>query len=253
MDGSFVIDVERAGVEGELLAFMDEHEYSPAVLRDVRAGSDENELQLGEPDFIRLEVRDPSGREPGSYRASLYWMLAGHQVGIDTLVGGVETPPRDRVHGLRWPRCPVPFTVDVRAREHHERSFGPFEPAEVGAVLVVEVEPFARVRGIVRSGGEPVPEADVQMRLVPEPAELDLELRRRRWTGWSQPIKTDESGRFDLVLQETERYELRAWKVPEGEGWLGPIELDGARGTDNIEIAIDRAPGAVEGVKLPIV
>ena len=100
--------------------------------------------------------------------------------------------------------------------------------------------------------GRPLAGARVECRREPRPPELDLLGWEwvPKWSGSN--VLTDEDGGFDLTIVDSARYELRATKVPEGVGLLGPLQLDASSGADVLEITIERALGSIEGrVTLP--
>jgi hypothetical protein len=235
-EGRFVVEPHAPDARGDLLAFRTSD--APAVALGVAAGTQGLELVLASLELLTLEVRGARGETLASAEATFSWQLSGHLV-----------------QDLRWRRelawelPPVPFAVEVSARGHRTELFGPFDPADLGArlVLALELEPLPGVRGRVTHGGQAVPGAEVSLRAVAS--------ERRSLEEWGEPegnaVRADAEGRFEFP-QPRGRHELIAFAVPQGQGVLGPLELDGETDVDGLELELTRALGSIEGrVLLP--
>ena len=226
-EGRFLLLADEPGRIGALHVSVYELAFRSTAVDPIRAGTHDIELRLGEPRFLTLEVRGSDGGILDNASATFYWELAG-QVFRD-----YPGPKRERGR-LWWERPSVPFYVDVRANDHAARRVGPLKPEEVGEKLVVHLETYPRLRGVVTHAGEPVAGASVSLS---QPGKK-----------WYPRTVTDEAGRFDMALRSAGIYELSAWSREHGEGVLGPIELDPALQNDGLEIEITRAPGSITGM-----
>jgi len=234
-DGSFFLEVEE-GARGELLAW-DHFPHAPAHLAEVRAGTRGLEVNLGPAAALTLDVVDRDGRSVRPARVRYSWPLAGLEA------AGPEGVSEYLDEPVRWPRSPIPFLVEVSSPEHRRTRLGPLDPARIGPVLTVVLDPLPRVRGRVVQAGMPVEGA--RLALVPEgTGTVPSQAFRNPATG--------ADGAFDLSQPPPGRYELRAYQAPLGEGRLGPIVLDGSADVEGLVVPLTTALGSIEGrVLLP--
>ncbi|MSR61372.1 MAG: carboxypeptidase regulatory-like domain-containing protein [Planctomycetes bacterium] len=233
-DGRFELAIGDPRVRGDLLAYVYRHDVSPSALVGVEAGAHGLELELGPPSDLALEVRDQNEQPVVLGQATFYWQLAGFQV--QDYPGGVAGGDH-----TRWVRSPVPFFVALSPYGYEAATFGPFDPAQVGDDLVLPVHAFARVAGMVVHDGVPIAGASVV---------LDAEGDKRNGYGFG--ASSDADGKFELRYRQAGRYVLRAFVVPQGEGRIGGLQLDGEQDVENLRIELTTPPGRIEGrVQLP--
>jgi hypothetical protein len=114
--------------------------------------------------------------------------------------------------------------------------------------LVVELVPVAGVKGRVLVQGQPASGARVS---IHEEARRDGKYRENgflcRSKGDSRADDvSDEQGRFDLGLQRSGVFYLRAEMDGFAPAEIGPIAIDHTRGMDDLEIMLTKG-GAIEG------
>lgn len=232
-DGRFELEVGKA-VSGDLLACA-YFTYGQSARRDVASGEQGVELVLGGFELLTVEVRDERGVVLEQAEAQFSWLLAGHLV--------QDSRRRGELTGARsWERPPVDFGVSVTAYGHRSQRFGPFDPAALGALLVLELEALPQVHGRVTHAGRAVPGARVGLQRVARSGANEHDV---------EPLGStrgcDAEGRFVLVQPGVGEFELVAFADTLGEGRLGPLTLDGARDVTGLELELTRAPGSIEG------
>jgi len=113
--------------------------------------------------------------------------------------------------------------------------------ASVEELGALEIERLPVVSGRVVHGGSGVEHALVRL----EPLDGDSVSRGATLAGGASSAPTDAEGRFELSVAASGRHAPVAIHSRYGSGRGAPLELDGARSFDGIEIALDDAPGAL--------
>jgi hypothetical protein len=235
--------------------------FGPALLEGFMASTREPVvLQLVEPSFVTVEVRDPSGHGIPGARVSGEWLRVnrwgGEETGAPLPEGTTDDEGRARLV------CPAQrFRLHVRAAGFWERSFDPFEPrGGRDEPLLLVLEPAPCIRGRVVHRGQPIAGAlvsstfSIELRCrsqavtTPEQA-FDL---RGSVTRKARSMRTDGDGRFVVnvgsrfVSSYSFTLDVRAEGYP--ETLLGPLFPPHPA---ELEIELEEA-GAIEGeVRLP--
>lgn len=234
-DGRFVLELPRADTTGDLLASVYQHEWSPTAKLGVTAGSQDLELTLGPPSFFEVVLRDREGAPIPSPWFHFYWELAGFRV--------QDYPGPRGDHAKRWATSPVPFWISAQSyAARGEPWHGPFDPRDVGARLVLEMERLPVVRGRVLRAGAPIAGAWVELEPLSDASSeaLGVALSPHGPNG-----RTDAEGRFEIHALARGRHGPVAFHDKHGSGRALAVELDGAHGLEGLEIELDTAPGAL--------
>lgn len=215
----------------------------PARISGALPGSGEVVLALGRPIPLRILVRDEVGAPIERCRVEVRELA---QVGN---VAAAVFLPRERPEGVLELALPLePFTLALAADGYREASFGPFDPAQVGAEITVSLATLPKLRGILHHDGEPIARGHVSLHLA---APSDVELAINGFPARCEPTPaaagtTNERGEFALPLPSAGSYYLRA----EAEGWsaaeAGPIELATDANVDGLHLELARG-GTLEG------
>jgi hypothetical protein len=241
-EGRFVLELPQAETVGDLLASVYKHSWSPTAKIAVAAGSSDLELTLGPPAFFEVEFRALDGAALAAPWTSYYWELAGNRI--------QDYPGPSGADSLRWAASPVPFWISARPQGARHGWFGPFDPRDVGAKLILEVERLPVARGRVMHAGTGVEGAKVEF----EP----LEDSSRSARGVSNSPRgastgTDADGRFELSLMSPGRFGPVAFHGKYGSGRAPAMVFDGEHDLDGIEIELDSPPGSLHvSVVLPL-
>lgn len=238
--GTFTLLLDKAGQVGALHASLSDYSFRSTALDPIAAGNTNIQIVLGEPRYLTLELRDPDGSEILQPRIECSWLLAGSKYrdgGRNYL--GWEFP-------FDWELPDCPFYLSIYALNYEDLHLGPLHEDQVGSLLSVQMKPLPRLHGRVTRNGMPVEAATVSMHPDRESESL-FQMSEPLLYARGNPVETDESGQFSLVLKREGRCVLRAWSPKAGEGWTGALQLDSSELPQNLEIAITDAPGSVTG------
>jgi protocatechuate 3,4-dioxygenase beta subunit len=140
------------------------------------------------------------------------------------------------------------FQLEIRAPGFEIVKTGLFDPQSLPDPFEVELVAVAGVRGRVLAGARPVAGARISLH---EQANQNGEYREHGFLCRSKQVRqvealSDGQGRFDLALQTTGVFYLRAEMEGFAPAEIGPIGIDHTSGMDGLEITITEG-GAIEG------
>ena len=244
-DGRFEIVVDEP-VPHDLGFQAFDRDLAPVFLDGVRPGTRDLEVRLPAPVPLTLDVRSAEGGAVVAFRYSLsdaadHTRLSHGQVtdGATELLE-VPTPPRA-------------FRATITALGFQTANLGPIDPASLGGVLEVVMEPAALVRGRVVAEGAPIAGAEVRMvELLPETRLLlNNGFRSRFRPHEGVRDTTDADGAFSLTLERSGEYVF----LVEADGFatteVGPFTFSADEGQTGIEL-VPALAGRIAGrVLLP--
>jgi len=219
--------------------------WTDAVSKDVPPGTLDAVLQLSEPRWIEVSVRDAAGESIERFGARTYPSETAHQVGSESgerHEGGVAR--------LRVP--PEPFVVCVFAKDFEESDQGPFDRESAPASLECSLRPLPGVSGRAFGAGEPLPHAKLALHRLAGPG---TRIERNGFPVRIHPTpsaegEADAEGRFRLTLREDGRFLLRASAEGFADGEAGPFDLRTSIGARGLEVFLGRG-GNLEGRVIP--
>ena len=141
-----------------------------------------------------------------------------------------------------------PFTLEVEAPGFSTTTVAHLDPASVGDVLPVTLQPLPRWQGLVRAAGRPVPGARVSIHRAAGPGELRFTkgFPLTRDEAAEAVAVTDDAGAYEATLRERGLYLVRAEASGFAPGETSPVELDATAG--GVLASVDLgAGGAIEG------
>lgn len=228
-----------------------EERWYPAEAAGVLPGTLDLVLRLGEPRWLEVAVTDTDG-------APLPWSsVRGEVEGV--LYGAIPMRQADERGVLRLLRPRQPFRLEAFAPGYRPASFGPFDPAALGARLELALQPGQAVAGRVTHRGRGVPGARLALSLSLRPGTAAAAINA---TPLDQPFvvlgttrldghdaTTDADGAFVTTLHERGWHSLRV--VAEGfpPSVFGPFEWEKEEGARGLELELERG-GALEGYVL---
>ena len=242
--GRFSLSVPGPEVSGALLGCSLDLAYRSTAIEGISSRTPDVELWLGEPRYLRVDVRDPEGIPIERAGAMFAWSIAGFELRDWRPGWGKIGEP------LTWELPSTPFFVTAQARGHRQMTLGPLEPQEVGRELRIRLQRLPRLRGRVTHDGEPVVGASVSSRRESPPRGLSLNDAGPNLGWWQRFAVTDAMGEFDEAWHQEGDFEFRAWSDALGEGTFGAVSLDLDSKPANLKIEIVRAPGTVRGTVL---
>ncbi|MBL8860681.1 MAG: carboxypeptidase regulatory-like domain-containing protein [Planctomycetes bacterium] len=228
----------------EIAAAHPHGETSPALARDVPAGTHGLELRLVPLVTSELLVVGSLGAPIERFAFRLHVERNG--------VRRVESSSKlaERPAGRAAFALPAePFTIAVDAPGFASREVGPFDPGQRLTPYQVALDPVPALVGRVVRGTEPVPGALVRAQRALEPGQ-SIEIggfdARAAPCDRCPVTKSDQDGRFALDVPSAGAWLLRAESQGAVSALAGPAPVvSGARAA---EVVIDLAPaGSLEG------
>ncbi|MSR61515.1 MAG: carboxypeptidase regulatory-like domain-containing protein [Planctomycetes bacterium] len=251
-DGSFTLEQDwQRSVD--LVAFDPKQRYAPLKVEGLAPGARDVEVRLGEPDWVRIVLRDTEKR-PAPW---------GHAKGLkDGRDARNIFPPLDaNAEGVLWIQRPLErFGVETRAPGFVTQTFGPFEPYELGDELVLTLERGQALRGRVTCAGVPVAGATLALGSANEQGKWHeahgVAPAEQPWTFLgtisfgAADGTSDANGEFVLGVARAGWQNVRIDAAGFPTTVRGPFELTQA-GFDGLELELEHG-GALKGrVLLP--
>lgn len=237
-DGSF----ELGGAIGQrytLEALLHRPEQRSVTVHDVASGRTDVELRFAERRRVELVVLGPDGTAADGVTVMF---LDDKQ----RFRGRLELVEED---GRTFAWLPDgTFSLQFGATGCRHAMRGPFEPAAFPARYEVRLEAANALTGVVLAAGVPVVGADVHLHLIdPEtPMYQFVPGLRSRLASAVLAARTDENGRFTLVVDGTRSWVVHAQADGFGRAEFGPVEVVEGRATPPLRLELP-ATGAIAG------
>ena len=218
-----------------------------SVAPDVQPGTSDLMLGFEPAPSVALAVRGEDGRTLEAFT-----------------VITVEFSGEDLTQQLPWRREVVAparltlpttsFYLAVEAEGYDRARLGALDPhGDVADPLVVTLSPLQPITGRVTAGGRPVPGAQVEL-YRPAPAHkrtvkagflLRMEAAPSAWG------RCADDGTFAVTLRDSGRFFVRATAPGWAGAELGPLELDGEVGAEDVDLELTAGGAIVGTVRLP--
>lgn len=234
--GQFSLLAKQAGQLGALLAFHRRLEFNSDAIDPIRAGRRDLELQLGEAERLRFEVRDTFGREVSKVHAGFYWQLAGHQV------HSPANSARASSEAPWWERSEIPFFAKFSAEGFKAVEVGPILAEQVEGDFELSLTAYPRLEGRVLFEGMGVDRPKVNWRRLPDTSERGMQTSPT----WGS-VRGEKNGSFSFVAKTKGRYELKAWKSGLGGGRVNSVPFDPSAAQEAVVVELTEPPGEVHG------
>ena len=157
--GEFILRLDEVVEDAVLVGKGVGLNYDQVVLEGVDGGARNLVLRLQPSADLFVDVRGPNGALTGRRSIKFRVKRAGHWVRFKNKTSRVSQALRP----MPYPRPIETFTISVIHADFPVKEYGPYDPAEVGETIRIDLVPFAHVVGRVFVNGEPKPGIEVSL------------------------------------------------------------------------------------------
>lgn len=220
--------------------FDPDHNYRPAVAREVAPGTHDLVLQLTEYRAFQLRVRDEDGEPLVGFEAEARDLEAGNtRLSSTDAEGSFE----DGIAEIPLPT--LPFELWITAEGYERIKLGPFQPERMPETVDAVLLALPGVRGHVSAEGSIAEGAEVTLHRVVEANQRYVvdEFQSRSEHSAAGRGTTEADGGFNLSLRDDGSYYVRVEMQGYAPTEVGPFDVQAGVGLD--DLLLELTPGGV--------